>query len=130
VNDNDDTQALAQKKKKRMRKGPHYTTATGARRLAPSDRNARGAYGKYNDKICPDATAKYIKELQDHLKTLPGGDAMAKKVAGWGVFIRRRAMCYVDPDGGPRYRDRGAAQGKCYRGKPKAIAALTAEASA
>jgi len=123
VNDNDDTQALAQKKKKRMRKGPHYTTATGARRLAPSDRNARGAYGKYNDKICPDATAKYIKELQDHLKTLPGGDALAQKVADWGVFKAHRHTCYVDPDA-------KKGKGKCYRGMSAALKALTAKVSA
>ena len=48
---------------------------------------------------------------------------MAKKVAGWGVFKGSRSLCYVDPDG-------KKGKGKCYRGKPKAIAALTAEASA
>ena len=56
------------------------------RRLPSSDPNARGAYGNYADKIDPAETAEYIPKLQKHLKTLPDGEAMAKKVAGWGVF--------------------------------------------
>ena len=70
------------------------------------------------------ATAKYIKELQAHLKTLPGGDALAQKVAGWGVFKNSAGvLCFVDP-----HTDNG--KGNCYRGKPAAVKALTAEASA
>ena len=105
--------------------GPDYRTATGARRLPETDPGARGPEGNYEDKICPDLTAKYIKELQDHLKTLPGGDAMAKKVAGWGVFKSvGRHICYVDPDA------KKCKDNKCYRGKSAAVKALTAEASA
>ena len=120
MNDNDDTQALAQKKKKKTRLGPDPRTATGVRRLQSSDPNARGEYGHYDEKIDPARTAKYIPKLQKHLKTLPGGEAMAKKVAGWGVFRDSgRKTCYVD-----------RVAKKCYRGKPAAVRALTAKKSA
>jgi len=55
---------------------------------------------------------------------LPGGDALAQKVAGWGVFKNSAGvLCFVDP-----HTDNG--KGNCYRGKPAAVKALTAEASA
>ena len=89
-------------------------------------RNARGAYGKSQGKwpIDEGLTDEYIPKLQAHLKTLPGGDALADKVKGWGVFKDgSRNTCYVDPDA-------NNGKGKCYRGTPKVVAALTAEASA
>ena len=113
--DDDDTDARGRSRKKR--------------RLSLSDpkaRGPRGPEGNYKEKIDPDATAKYIKELQDHLKTLPGGDAMAKKIAGWGVFKKNEHVCYVDPDA---INGMGG-KGKCYRGKPTAVKALTAKVSA
>ena len=66
-------------------------------------------------------TAVAIPKLQEWLKEHPdGGDAMAKKVAGWGVFQNgSRAICYVD-----------LVAKKCYRTKPQVEAALTAAASA
>ena len=86
----------------------------------PSHPNYRGKYRNYADKIDPDTTAEYIPKLQKHLKTLPGGEAMAKKVAGWGVFQNgSRAICYVD-----------LVAKKCYRTKPQVEAALTSAASA
>ena len=113
--ENDDTQAPAQKKKKK-RTGPDYRTATGARRLQSSDPNARGEYRDYANKIDPDATAKYIPKLQKHLKTLPGGEAMARKVAGWGVFHDgNKCTNYVDRDAR-----------KCYRSMSKVEDALKA----
>ena len=53
---------------------------------------------------------------------------MAKKVAGWGAFKSnaRRGACYVDPDA---INGMGG-KGKCYRGMPEVVAALTAETSA
>ena len=91
MNDNDDKQALAQKKKKKTRLGPDPRTATGVRRLQSSDPNARGEYGHYDEKIDPARTAKYIPKLQKHLKTLPGGEAMAKKGRRLGRLPGRRA---------------------------------------
>ena len=83
-------------------------------RLVP---DARGAYGKWP--IDEGKTDEYIPKLQAHLKTLPGGDAMAKKVAGWGVFRDGRNTYYVD-----------RVANKCYRTKPEIVRALKAEASA
>ena len=55
---------------------------------------------------------------------------MAKKVAGWGVFIKKgtQARATKTVRNTTRYVDRVA--NKCYRSKPKVVAALTAEASA
>ena len=95
-------------------KGPHPTTATGARRLAPDHLNARGAYRKWP--IDKGVTDEYIPKLQAYLKTLPGGDAMAKKVEGWGAFSdASRRKCYVDRDAR-----------KCYRSMSKVADALKA----
>lgn len=97
------------------------------RRLSPGDpkaRGPRGPQGNYKEKIDAGVTKEYIPKLQAHLKTLPGGDAMAKKVEGWGAFKNgHRGICYVDPDA-------KNGEGKCYRTKPKVVAALTAEVSA
>jgi hypothetical protein len=103
-----------------------YGRRRSAWRLPPGHPNARGAYGKSQGKwpIDEGLTDEYIPKLQAHLKTLPGGDALADKVKGWGVFKDgSRNTCYVDPDA-------NNGKGKCYRGTPKVVAALTAEASA
>ena len=102
-NDDDDTDAYGHKRK----------------RLPPGHPNARGAYRKWP--IDEGVTAVAIPKLQAHLKTLPGGDAMAKKVEGWGAFRKggRYDTYYVDRDAR-----------KCYRTKPEIVRALKAEASA
>ena len=100
--DDDDIDAQGRSRKKRRARG-----------------DGRGDFN-YDDRIDAGKTAEYIPKLQAHLKTLPGGDAMAKKVAGWGVFQNgSRAICYVD-----------LVAKKCYRTKPQVEAALTAAASA
>ena len=77
--------------------------------------------GHYQWPIDEGVTAVAIPKLQAHLKTLPGGDAMAKKVEGWGAFRKggRYDTYYVDRDAR-----------KCYRTKPEIVRALKAEASA
>ena len=66
-------------------------------------------------------TKKHIPKLQKFLKEHPdGGDAMAKKVAGWGAYVNgHRQTCYVD-----------LVANKSYRTRPEVVAALKAEASA
>ena len=68
-----------------------------------------------------------LEAVESHLVLLdyklPGGDAMAKKVAGWGVFKKNEHVCYVDPDA-------NKGKGKCYRGKPTAVKALSTELAA
>ena len=92
-----------------------------SRRVPATNPNARGAWGKYgNWPIDAAATAKFIPKLQKYLKEMKGGDAMAKKVAGWGAYVNKHGgTCYVDPD-----------LRKMYTTRPQIVRALKAEASA
>ena len=94
-----------------------------SRRVPATNPNARGPIRNWP--IDAGATKEFIPKLQKYLKEHPdGGDAMAKKVEGWGAFKNgHRGTCYVDPDA-------NNGEGACYRTKPEIVRALKAEASA
>jgi hypothetical protein len=72
-------------------------------------------------------TEEYIPKLQTFLKEHPdGGDAVAKKVADWGVFKDDQyRICYVDPTRGSwRGRDGGI-----FTSMPEVLRALTETAA-
>ena len=120
--DLDDQAAMLRKRQKTTRRQARRRKRLALAALTPGSEPPKVSFKRGRAQaINWNLTDEQIPKLQKFLKEHPdGGDAMAKKVAGWGVFQNgSRAICYVD-----------LVAKKCYRTKPQVEAALTAAASA